>query len=216
MALSRTYELSQTRDQSQDDHRRLRFLLQKTFAGVTGCRAESRSQSHRACGLGMSQHDCTETTKRQSIAKQWAKGGQKTDKLELDNILKLIQKAGKFNNTNEDSQFNLDRMVQMQDDTAAQDECHGKIHHYMYGGVLGPVWKDPEGPEEFNESLLCIRQAELYDSDNYLETFQASFKISYLLRNFGPILGELGHKVSRERLQWLMQLRERLGCRVQE
>ncbi len=76
----------------------------------------------------------------------------------------------------------------------------------MYGGVLGPVWRDPGELEEFNESLLHIRQDELYDSDYYIETFDALFKISYPLQNLGCVLSELGHKVSRDRLQWLMWL----------
>ncbi len=57
---------------------------------------------------------------------------------------------------NEDSQCNLDRMVQMQNDTADQDQRHQKTHHHMYGGVVGPVWQDPLELEEFNESLPCI------------------------------------------------------------
>ncbi len=40
----------------------------------------------------------------------------KLEKMEPNDIPKLIQKTGRFDNTNEDSQFNLDWMVQMQDD----------------------------------------------------------------------------------------------------
>ncbi len=36
------------------------------------------------------------------------------------------------------------------------------------------------------------------------------------LQNLGRVLGQLGHKVSRDRLQWPMQLQERPGHRVQE
>ncbi len=54
------------------------------------------------------------------------KNGQRADNLELNDIPKLIQKAGKFDNTNEDSQFNLDRMVQMQIDAADWDKHHNK------------------------------------------------------------------------------------------
>ncbi len=128
--------------------------------------------------------------------------------MELNDIPKLIWKTRKFDNTNEESQFNLDWMVHMQDDAADRDQCHDKTCHHMYGGVLGPVWRDPGEPDEFNESLPCIQQDELYDSDDYLETFDVSFKMSYPLQNLGCVLGQLGHKVSRDRLQWPMQLRE--------
>ncbi len=52
------------------------------------------------------------------LRKQWTRNGQKANKLELNDIPKLIQKARKFDITNEDSQINLDRMVQMQIDAA--------------------------------------------------------------------------------------------------
>ncbi len=40
--------------------------------------------------------------------------------------------------------------------------------------------------------------------------------MSYPLPNLGRVLGQLGHRVSREHLAWPMQLRDRLGRRVQE
>ncbi len=142
----------------------------------------------------------------EALQRQWVKVGWKLEKLEQNGILKLIQKTWKFDNTNMDSQYNLDRMVQMQNDAADRNDRHGKTPHHMYGGVLGPIWQDPGEPEEFNESLPHIRQDELYDSDDYIETFDASFKISYPLQNLGRVLGEMGHKVSRDHLQWPMQL----------
>ncbi len=51
----------------------------------------------------------------------------------------------------------------MQVDAVKRDQHHGKVHHHMYGGVLGLVWQDSGEPEEFNESLLHIRQDQLYD-----------------------------------------------------
>ncbi len=54
----------------------------------------------------------------EALRKQWVKAGQKIEKLELNDLPKLIQKMGKFDNTNMHSKFNLDRMVQMQNDAA--------------------------------------------------------------------------------------------------
>ncbi len=54
----------------------------------------------------------------EALQKQWVKARRKIDKLEQNDIPKLIWKMGKFDNVNKDSQFNLDRMVQMQNDTA--------------------------------------------------------------------------------------------------
>ncbi len=65
----------------------------------------------------------------------------------------------------------------------------------MYSGVLRLVYQDLREPEEFNESLPRIRQDKLYDSDDYLETFEASFKMGYPLQTMWHVLGELGHKV---------------------
>ncbi len=76
----------------------------------------------------------------EALQKQWIKGGRKLDRMEPNDILKLTRKTRKFNNMNEDSEFNLDRMIQMQNDAADQDECHGKTHRHMYGGVPRPVW----------------------------------------------------------------------------
>ncbi len=42
--------------------------------------------------------------------------------MEPNDIPKLIRKTGKFDNMNEDSEYNLDRMVQMQDDAADWDQ----------------------------------------------------------------------------------------------
>ncbi len=152
----------------------------------------------------------------EALRKQWVKAGWKIGKLELNDLLKLIRKMGKFDNTNVDSEFNLDRMVQMQNEAAEWDLHHRRKHRHAYREIPGPVWQDAGEPDEFNESLPRIRQDELYDSDDYLETFDTSFKISYPLTNLGCVLSTLGHKVSKDRLQWPMQIRERPGCRVQE
>ncbi len=121
--------------------------------------AKAQEQSARATGLTTWAH-INMTVLRQrnakTLQKQWIKGRRKLEKMELNDIPKLIQKTRKFDNTNEVSQYNLDRMVQMQDDAADRDQRHRKTHCHMYGGVLGPVWQDPGEPEEFNESLPCI------------------------------------------------------------
>ncbi len=41
----------------------------------------------------------------EALQMQWIKGRQKLDKKELNDIPKLIQKVGKFDNTNKDSEF---------------------------------------------------------------------------------------------------------------
>ncbi len=107
-------------------------------------------------------------------------------------------------------------MVQMQDNAAERDVCYEKKRRHQYGGILGPVWQDVGEPEDFNESLPCIRQDQIYDSDDYLETFDSSFKMAYPITNLGHVLEQMGHKVSRERLQWPMQMRDQLGCMFQE
>ncbi len=81
---------------------------------------------------------------------------------------------------------------------------------------MGPVWRDEGEPEEFNKSLPQIKQEQIYDSDDYLETFDSSFKISYPISNLGRVLAQLGHKVSKEHLKWPMQLRDQLGHKVRE
>ncbi len=62
------------------------------------------------------------------------------EKMEENDIPKLIQKTGGFDTTNMDSEFNLDHMVQMQDEAAKRDAHHGKIRHHHYGRILGPLW----------------------------------------------------------------------------
>ncbi len=57
----------------------------------------------------------------EALRKQWVKTRWKIDKLEPNDLLKLIRKTGRFDNTNMDSEFNLDRMVQMQNDAAERD-----------------------------------------------------------------------------------------------
>ncbi len=51
----------------------------------------------------------------EALCKQWNKGSRKLEKMEENDIPKLIQKTGGFDTTNMDTKFNLDRMVQMQD-----------------------------------------------------------------------------------------------------
>ncbi len=75
------------------------------------------------------------------------------ENMEENNIPKLIQKMGGFDTTNVDSEFNLDRMVQMQDEAAARDMLHGKTRRHQYGGILGSLWLDEGEPAEFNKSL---------------------------------------------------------------
>ncbi len=82
--------------------------------------------------------------------------------MEGNDIPKLIQKMGGFDTTNADSEFNLDRMVTMQDEAATRDQRHEKKRHHEYGGLLG-LWKDEGELEEFNESLPRIRQEPDYD-----------------------------------------------------
>ncbi len=81
---------------------------------------------------------------------------------------------------------------------------------------MGPIWRDRGEPEEFNESLPWIRQEQIYDSDDYLETFDSSLKMAYPISNLGRVLERMGHKVSMERLQWPMQMRDQLGHKVRE
>ncbi len=85
--------------------------------------------------------------------KQWDKGGRKMEKMEGNNIPKLIQKTGGFDTMNMDSKFNLDHMVQMQDAATEQGMRYGKTHRHQYEGIMGPLWRDEGEPEEFNESL---------------------------------------------------------------
>ncbi len=86
--------------------------------------------------------------------------------------------------SNVDSDFNLDRMMMMQDEAAVRDRRHGKKHCHKYRGILG-IWRDEGELEEFNESLPRIKQEPNYDSDDYYEHFDASFKIGYPLPNLG-------------------------------
>ncbi len=60
------------------------------------------------------------------MRRQWNKGRQKLEKMEENDILKLIQKTGGFDTTNTDNEFNLDQMVQMQDNAAERDACYKK------------------------------------------------------------------------------------------
>ncbi len=53
-----------------------------------------------------------------ALQRQWVKARWKIDKFEPNDLLKLIWKMGKFDNTNMDSELNLDQMVQMQNDAA--------------------------------------------------------------------------------------------------
>ncbi len=66
-----------------------------------------------------------ETTLRQRNAKtlrrQWEEVNHHLEKMEENDIPKLIQKMGGFNSSNVDSEFNLGRMMKMQDEAAARD-----------------------------------------------------------------------------------------------
>ncbi len=106
-------------------------------------------------------------------------------------------------------------MVKMQDEAAARDLCHQKKCHHQYGGILG-IWRNEGEPEEFNESLPRIRQEPNCDSDDYYETFNDLFKIGYPLPNLGRILTHLGHNVTRDRLAWGQQVRERPGRKIKD
>ncbi len=68
-----------------------------------------------------------------ALQKQWIKGGQKLEKMEENDILKLIRKMGGFDTTNVDSESNSDRMVQMQDNAAERDVHYKKKHRHQYG-----------------------------------------------------------------------------------
>ncbi len=54
----------------------------------------------------------------EALHKQWEKGGRKMEKMEENDILKLIRRTGGFDTTNTDSEFNLYHMVQMPDEAA--------------------------------------------------------------------------------------------------
>ncbi len=141
-----------------------------------------------------------------NLRKQWEEANHRLENMEENDIPKLIQKMGGFDASNVDSDFNLGRMMEMQDEAATRDRHHAKKRHHKYGGLLG-IWKDEGGPDEFNESLPRIRQETNYDSDDYYEHFDTSFKIGYPLPNLGRVLSSLGHDVPRERLAWAQQVR---------
>ncbi len=61
---------------------------------------------------------------------------KKMENMEENDIPKLIQKMGGFDTNNVDSEFNLDRMVQMQDEATTRDVHHGKTHRHQYRGIL--------------------------------------------------------------------------------
>ncbi len=167
--------------------------------------AKAREQKQRA--IELMAWACLNATalhqrNAEALYKQWENGGRKMENMEENDIPKLIRKTGSFDTTNMDSKLNLDCMVQMQDEAAARDVCHGKTRRHQYGGILGLLWQDEGEPTEFNESLPRIRQEQNYNSDDYLEAYNSSFKTAYPLPNLGRVLGYLGHKMSRERLSW--------------
>ncbi len=137
-----------------------------------------------------------------ALRKQWEDGGHKMEHMQPNDIPKLIRKTGGFDTTNADSEFNLERMVMMQDEAAARDTHHEKTRQHQYRGILG-LWRDEGEPEEFNELLPQIRQEPDCDS-----TFDNSFKIAYPLPNLGRVLMHVGHKVTREHLAWPQQIRD--------
>ncbi len=56
-----------------------------------------------------------------TLRRQWEEAGHRLEKMEGNDIPKLIRKTGGFDMTNVDSKHNLDRMVMMQDEAAARD-----------------------------------------------------------------------------------------------
>ncbi len=149
------------------------------------------------------------------LRSQWEETDHHLERMEGNDIPKLIQKTGGFEMMNMDSDYNLYRMVTMQDEAAVRDLHHGKKRHHQYGGILG-VWRDEGEPEEFNHSLPRIRQEPDYDSDDYHEAFNESFKIGYPLVNLGCVLMRLGLTVTRERLTWAQQIRDRPGRKIRD
>ncbi len=182
---------------------------------------EARAQEQNQRAIELMAWACLNVTalwqrNTEALRKQWENGGRKMENMEENDIPKLIRKMGGFDTTNADSKFNLDRMVQMQDEAAARDVHCGKIHRHQYGGILGSLWQDEGEPAEFNKSLLRIRQEQNYDSDDYLEAFDSSFKMAYPLPNLGRVLEHMGHKVSREHLSWPQQLGDRPGWVIKD
>ncbi len=76
----------------------------------------------------------------EALCKQWNKGRRKLEKMEENDIPKLIQKMGGFDTMNADSEFSLDRMVQMQDAAPEWDVRYEKKCQHQYGGIMGSVW----------------------------------------------------------------------------
>ncbi len=134
--------------------------------------------------------------------------------MEGNDIRKMIRKLGRFDTTNVDREFNLDRMVKMQDEAAERDRRNRKNRRHEYGGLLG-IWKDEGEPDEFNESLPRIRQDPDCNSDDYLEQF-GEFKIGYPLPNLRRVLLGMGHDIPRERLAWGQQVRTRRGRKIRD
>ncbi len=105
--------------------------------------------------------------------------------------------------------------MKMQDDAADRDQHRGKTCHHAYRGLLG-LWKDEGEPDEFNESLLRIRQELNYDSDDYLQEFDEAFKVAYPLPNLRQCLQHLGHDVNRDRITWGQQTGSRRVHKVRD
>ncbi len=117
--------------------------------------AEAEEQNLRATKLTTwARLNATALHQRNAITlrRQWEEADHRLENMEGNDIPKLIRKTGGFDMTNVDSDYNLDRMVKMQDEAAMRDICHGKKHHHQYGGILG-IWGNEGEPEEFNESL---------------------------------------------------------------
>ncbi len=83
--------------------------------------ARARERNQRAVELMAWAHINTTVLHQRNaegLCKQWDNGGRKMEKMEENDIPKLIQKTGSFDTMNTDSEFNLDCMVQMQDAAA--------------------------------------------------------------------------------------------------
>ncbi len=68
---------------------------------------------------------------------QWEETNHRLQDMEGNDIPKMMWRTGGFDLTNTDSEFNLDRMVIMQDEAAERDRRRGKTRHHTYGGLLG-------------------------------------------------------------------------------
>ncbi len=61
-----------------------------------------------------------------NLHRQWEEANHRLENMEENDIPKLIWKMGGFDTSNVDSDFNLGRMTEMQDEAAAKDRRHAK------------------------------------------------------------------------------------------